>query len=66
VEPESATLGWSGEICIPIDGNHRSICWFTEEDEPRFRPVWTSINQMVSQVNSLGKDSVHPRDFQLV
>lgn len=52
VEIESATLGWPDETCIAIDGNHRSMCWFTKEDELRFNPVWASINQMVSQARS--------------
>jgi hypothetical protein len=52
VEKESATLGWPSETVIPIDANHRSMCWFTHEDEPRFQPVWTSLECLVSKAAS--------------
>ncbi|KAJ0123855.1 hypothetical protein J7T55_012326 [Diaporthe amygdali] len=46
VDQDSATLGWPGEIIVPIDGNHRNICRFTGERDPRIAPVLSNIQQM--------------------
>ena len=49
VDTESATLGWPKETAIPLDGNHRSMCWFTDAEEPTFQLVWTCIESMVTK-----------------
>ncbi|RWA08425.1 hypothetical protein EKO27_g6700 [Xylaria grammica] len=48
VETEWATLDWPNETRAAINGNHRSMVWFTEMDDPRFEPVWMCINEMTS------------------
>lgn len=47
---DSATLGWPGEIIVPIDGNHRDICRLTGGDDPRIAPVVLNIRQMFREI----------------
>ncbi|KAJ4319205.1 hypothetical protein N0V84_006487 [Fusarium piperis] len=37
VNRDSAVLGIPAEKSIPMDGNHRTICRFTRDEEPRFQ-----------------------------
>lgn len=50
MDQDSATLGWPGEIVVPIDGNHRNICRFTGEGDPRIAPVISNIRQMFREI----------------
>ena len=42
------------ETAIMINGDHRTICRFsnTKEDAIRYRPVWTSLKTMVDKLLS--------------
>lgn len=35
---------------MPIDGNHRNICRFTGEDDPRIAPVISNIRHMFREI----------------
>ncbi|KAH8649154.1 hypothetical protein BX600DRAFT_110749 [Xylariales sp. PMI_506] len=46
VDEESAILGFPNEVTIALKGDHRSICRFEAIDEPRYRCVWTNLQNM--------------------
>lgn len=50
VDQNSATLGWPGEIVVPIDANHRNICRFTGEKDHRIAPVLSNVRQMFREI----------------
>lgn len=50
VDQNSATLGWPGEIVVPIDANHRNICRFTGEKDHRIAPVLSNIKQIFREI----------------
>ncbi|KAI8623314.1 hypothetical protein F5Y19DRAFT_459002 [Xylariaceae sp. FL1651] len=52
VEEDSAVLGFPNEVVIPIKGDHRSICRFESIDEPRYRCVWTNLQNIAGSVAS--------------
>ena len=54
VGAESAILNLPNETAIMINGNHRTICRFsnTKEDAIRYRPVWSSLKTMVDKLLS--------------
>ncbi|KAM7210098.1 ankyrin repeat protein [Rhypophila decipiens] len=39
VEKDSATLGIPTETAIPLDGDHRDICRFSDMEEKRLKPI---------------------------
>ncbi|KAI0109159.1 hypothetical protein GGR51DRAFT_570018 [Nemania sp. FL0031] len=52
---ESAVLNLPNEAPVPINGNHRTICKFSDSpaDQTRFRVVWTHLKEMVDEINSI-------------
>ncbi|KAI0444937.1 hypothetical protein F4803DRAFT_560587 [Xylaria telfairii] len=54
VDPKSAVLGLPGtrERQIPVDADHRGICKFASDEDPRYRLVENNIEQMVANATS--------------
>ncbi|KAI1765268.1 hypothetical protein GGR53DRAFT_490515 [Hypoxylon sp. FL1150] len=54
VSQDSAILGLPGtrEKQIPLDADHRQICKFSSEEDPRYRQVADNISKMVSDACS--------------
>lgn len=43
------------EVTIPIDGNHRTMCRFSDPQEPRYQPVITILARLINEVLQKGK-----------
>ncbi|PVH83321.1 hypothetical protein DL98DRAFT_569779 [Cadophora sp. DSE1049] len=50
VEKQSATLDLPNEAPIALNGNHRTICRFSSENEQRYRTVWSNLQEMITTV----------------
>ncbi|XXG94019.1 hypothetical protein Hte_000270 [Hypoxylon texense] len=61
VTQDSAILGLPGtrEKQIPLDSNHRQICKFATDEDPRYHQVADNIAKMVNDACSCRKQSVH-------
>ncbi|KAM0813696.1 putative Ankyrin repeat protein [Seiridium cardinale] len=66
VGKESATLGWPQEICVPLNANHRSMCWSTSLHEPGFQHIARYITQMASEATASNKNEIYRSDQSIV
>ncbi|KAI9773876.1 MAG: hypothetical protein M1840_006102 [Geoglossum simile] len=62
VDEESAILGLPNEVPIAMNGNHKTICRFSENGQ-RYRKVWTNLEDMavnaITQTLSKEERSYH-------
>ena len=47
ISRESALLNISNEMAIPIDTDHRAMCRFSDQNDPRFRPVLLAVSSAI-------------------
>jgi hypothetical protein len=49
----SAVLNLPNETPVPINGNHNTICKFSDSaaDQKRFRVVWAHLKEMADKLN---------------
>ena len=58
VDPDSATLGYPGEMQMPVNADHRSICKFDTPTDPNYVIIRNALASTVQLISNLGK--AHP------
>lgn len=46
-DKDSSILGYPGEICIPLDADHRSICKYESPTDPNYTAVRNTLRSLV-------------------
>lgn len=54
VDPDSATLGYRKEKCIPLNADHRSICKFEAPNDPNYILIRNALAVTINRAMELG------------
>ncbi|KAH2641681.1 hypothetical protein KXW54_003142 [Aspergillus fumigatus] len=57
VDPDSATLGYRKEKCIPLNADHRSICKFEAPNDPNYILIRNALAVTINRAMELAQKS---------